>query len=90
MALGVGASQESDWGVAGREGKYVSRRRARKFGESGSRGGGEGREVRGCWERSRVGVEDAGRRSGGGIRGGASGSEAGETAAKDTCLVEGL
>lgn len=88
MVLGVGASHESDCGVAGREGKYVSRRRERKFGESGSRGGGDGRDVCGCWEWSRVGVKDAGRRSDGGIRGGASGSEAGEAAAKDTFLVE--
>lgn len=90
MVLGVGASQESDWGVAGREGKYVSRRRERKSGESGSRGGAEGREVRGCCRGSRVGVEDAGMRSGGGIRGGASGSEVGEAPAKDTFLAEEL
>lgn len=87
--LGVGASQESDWGVAGREGKYVSRRRERKLGESGSRGGGEEREVYGYWERSRVGVNDAGRRSSGEFRGGASGSEVRGGAAKDTFLMKG-
>lgn len=87
--LGVGASQESDWGVAGREGKYVSRRRERKLGESGSRGGGEEREVCGYWERSREGVDDAGRRSGGEFRGGASGSEIWGAAAKDTFLTKG-